>query len=194
MSIRYSVISIGALSRNRFWNEKTPVRAAHATTTLIQAGSTFLVDPGLPPEILARRLDERSGLKPEQVDAVFLTTLRPVHRRSLALFSKATWLVHAPELEAMRDNLADVAAREQEDEAVRRLVREEMALLERFRPADERLDPQVHLYPTPGITPGAAALLLPLPGSTVLIAGDAVISRDYYEAGQVYEQDRKSVV
>jgi glyoxylase-like metal-dependent hydrolase (beta-lactamase superfamily II) len=188
MSLSYTVISIGTLSRNRFWEERQPVRPAHSTTTLIRDGGTILVDPGLPSEVLAHRLNERSGLKPEQIEAVYLTTFRPVHRRALALFASATWLMHEPEIKAMRDKLTELADREEESPDVLKLVHEEMELLQRVKPADDRLTPHVHLYPTHGVTPGAAALLLAAPARTVLIAGDAVVTQDYFEAGQVFEQ------
>ena len=190
MSVSYSVVSIGTLSRNRFWNENQARRPAHATTTLLRDGNqTILVDPGLPGEVLAHRLDERTGLTPDQIDVVFLTTFRPVHRRALPLFEKATWLMHGPEIEAMRAHLTEMIerARTEPDEIVR-LVREERTLLERFRPADDRITPNVHLFPTPGITPGSAALLVPLPMRTLVIAGDAVVTQDYNEAGRVFEQ------
>ena len=102
MSLRFRVISIGTLTRNREWGEQAPKRASHATTTLIQdEGTTILVDPSLPAEILAARLDERSGLTPGDVDVVFLTTFRPTHRRSLALFDRATWSMSESEIEAI---------------------------------------------------------------------------------------------
>ena len=67
MSLRYRVISIGALSKNRFWGETAPKRFPHATTTLICDGTqTILVDPSLPAEVLAQRLEERSALTPER--------------------------------------------------------------------------------------------------------------------------------
>ena len=62
MSLRYRIISIGTLSKNRFWGETQPKRFPHATTTLIQDGTqTILVDPSLPAEVLTQRLEERSG-------------------------------------------------------------------------------------------------------------------------------------
>ena len=64
-AIRFDIISIGTLSRNRLWNEREPVRTPHATTTLIRAGDRrILVDPGLPPPALAARLFERTGMRP----------------------------------------------------------------------------------------------------------------------------------
>jgi glyoxylase-like metal-dependent hydrolase (beta-lactamase superfamily II) len=190
MAVDYSVISIGTLSRNRFWNEGQAKRAAHATTTLVRDGLTaILVDPGLPPELLQHRLDERSGLRPDQIDVVFLTTFRPVHRRSLALFERATWLMHEPEVDAIRDHLAQMTERARtEPDEIMRLVREERSLLERIRPAPEKITPGVHLFPTLGVTPGASALLLALALRTVVVAGDAVVTKDYYDAGRVFEQ------
>ncbi len=190
MALTYDIISIGTLSRNRFWNEGHPVRAAHATTTLIRDGNhTILVDPSMPGEILAARLDERAGLKPKAVDAVFLTTFRPVHRRGLELFDDADWLMNRPEIEAMTGELnAHVAQADRAGEPVDALVERELSLLARFRPAADKLTGHVDLFPTPGPTPGAAALLLVPATRTVAVAGDAVVARDYYEAGRVFEQ------
>src|SRR5262245_22056683 len=130
MSVDYRVVSIGTLSRNRFWNETQARRAAHATTTMIRDGkTTILVDPGLPGEILQHRLDEQTGLRPDQIDVVFLTTFRPVHRRALALFDRATWLMHEPEIDAIREHLGQMTERARtEPDEIMRLVREERSL------------------------------------------------------------------
>lgn len=190
MSVEYHVVSIGALSRNRFWNESQARRAAHATTTFLREGNTtILVDPGLPAELLGHRLDERTGLRPDQIDIVFLTTFRPVHRRGLAMFEKATWLMHEPEIDAIRNHLGEMTERARtQPEEIMKLVQEERALLERIRPAPEKLTPSVHLFPAAGVTPGLAALLLPTATRTIVVAGDAVVTRDYYQAGRVFEQ------
>ena len=191
MSLRYRVISIGALSKNRFWGETQPKRFPHATTTLIYDGpQTILVDPSLPAEVLAQRLEERSALTPDKIQAVFLTTFRPVHRRSLALFSGATWLMHGPEIEAVKDHLREMQERAREDSGdseLRRLLDEELSLLSRIEPAPEHLTPQVHLFPAIGASPGSAGLLLALPTQTTVIAGDAIVTQDHCSAGQVYE-------
>ncbi len=190
MSVQYTVVSIGTLSRNRFWNEAQSKRPAHATTTLVRDGTTsILVDPGLPADVLAHRLDERTGLAPAQIDVVFLTTFRPVHRRALALFDRATWLMHEPEIDAIREHLAGMTERARtEPEEIMRLVREERSLLERIKPAGEKLAPGVHLFPAAGVTPGSAALLLAQPSRTIVVAGDAVVTQQYFEAGRVFEQ------
>jgi len=55
--IRFDIISIGTLSRNRIWSETEAVRTAHATTSLIRSGGRrILVDPGLPASVLGARL------------------------------------------------------------------------------------------------------------------------------------------
>jgi glyoxylase-like metal-dependent hydrolase (beta-lactamase superfamily II) len=192
MSVKYRVISIGTLSRNALWNEKSKKRNAHATTTLIQDGdTTVLVDPSLPAEILQQRLDERSGLTIDQIDVVFLTTFRPIHRRSLALFDRATWLMDKREIEAMNLHLDQIEGQTEMNESdpdVDRLVEEERSLLARIAAAGDKLTQQVHLFPSPGVTPGSAALLLALATRTIVIAGDAVVTQDHAEAGRVYEQ------
>lgn len=197
MLLSHTIVSIGALSRNRFWNEQETKRAAHSTTTLIRSGSTaILVDPGLPAELLARRLDERAGITAGDVDTVFLTNFRPAHRRALPALNRSTWLMHEPELEAMRRHLLEMRRSlldeeptgdgTSEEEALR-LIASEEALLERVQPAPEKLTPTVHLYPTAGVTPGAAGLLLAGPARTIIVAGDAVLTRDYFESGRIWE-------
>lgn len=188
MSVTWTIVSIGCLSHNRFWNEPAPRRIAHATTTLIRDDrQCILVDPGLPPEVLRSLLDQRTGLTPESVDVVFLTSFRPVHRRGLALFPRAAVLMSEAEIEAVRAHLDEFASRDNLEPDVRRMVAEEQALLGRIEPAPERLTPAVHLFPTPGPTPGHASLLLVPPTRTVAIAGDAVVTRDYFEHGMVFE-------
>jgi glyoxylase-like metal-dependent hydrolase (beta-lactamase superfamily II) len=146
------------------------------------------VDPALPAEILASRLHERCGLKPEAIDIVFLTCFRPVHRRGLMLFDHARWMMHEEEIEAIGRHLAETAERAADDEEISALVRSEIVLLERFQPAPDRLTPSVHLYPAPGATPGNAGLLLAMPSRTTIIAGDAILTQDHYEAGRLSEQ------
>ena len=185
----YSVISIGALSKHPFWNETEPRRVPHATTTLIRDGEvTLLVDPSLPPEMLAARLDERTGLTPEQIDAVFLTTFRPVHRRSLELFPDARWLMHEPEIDAVGRHLGEIEARAEPGDDVLELVNDERRLLQKIEPAEDRITSQIHLYPAIGASPGSSGLLLAIPTRTVLVAGDAVLTQAHFQAGRVFEQ------
>lgn len=192
MSCTVDIISIGTLSRNVFWNEPASVRPAHATTTLIREGTqTIIVDPSLPAELLTHRLDERAGIKPQQIDGVFLTNFRPVHRRSLELFDQAAWMLAGEEREAVIDHLEsalqDLGGTGPGNSAPVVEIEQELALVRRTVAPPERLTPTVHLFPTPGATIGAAGLLV-AGLKTVVIAGDAVLSRDHFENGRVFER------
>jgi glyoxylase-like metal-dependent hydrolase (beta-lactamase superfamily II) len=189
------VVSIGALSKNPLWAERTPVRASHATTTLVRttaaegdrAGRALLVDPSLPGQVLAGRLDERAGMKPEAITHIFLMNWRPVHRRGLEAFGRATWWMHEREIEAAREALdaAEEAAARQGPEA-ERLIEQERALLARVEAAPEELGAGVDLYPLPGYTAGQCGLLISEATSTTIIAGDAVPTAGHFFAGQVF--------
>ena len=195
MALTVDVISIGTLSRNVFWGERAPLRTAHATTTLIRdAGRTILVDPSLPAELLAYRLGERAGLKPEQIDAVFLTSFRPTHRLALGLFDRAEWLINEDEksavtqhLETLAEQLRGERAADGQGEFDPAEVNAERDLIARIKPAPDRLTPSVHLFPSPGPTVGSAALLI-AGLKTTIIAGDAVLTRDHFENARIFDR------
>ncbi len=164
------------------------MRPGHATTTLLVAGpARILVDPSLPPHIIAPRLAERSGLKPEQITHVFLTCLHPLHRRGIAAFEKAEWFVSTAEREAIGVSMVErfKHARTSGDEEVAKLLMAEIAVIERCKPAPDRLEKGVDLFPLPGVTPGLTGLLLPQSSTTILVAGDAVPTQEHLEQGQV---------
>src|SRR5688500_6178276 len=130
----YRVISIGALSRHELWDEQAEVRTAHATTSLARSGDrVILVDPGLPAQIIAPRLKERTGLDPAAVTDVFLTNFRPAHRWGLSAFAHARWLINERERNAIGAHLVEMYKREKEPDA-RRLYEEEIAILKRCGP------------------------------------------------------------
>ena len=185
-SLRFDIISIGTLSRNRLWNEPEALRTPHATTTLIRTGKRhILIDPGLPPQALQARLFERTGLKPEAIDTVFLTNFRAAHRHGLSLFPSARKLIHELEQQAVREDLSNLIDQAPEDDLDRAHFQRELALLNDFEPADDHLAEHVDLFPLFGYTPGTTGLLLALPTLTVLLAGDAVPTHDHFLAGQV---------
>lgn len=189
MSVEFCVVSIGTLSRNRLWGEAAAVRTAHATTTAVfDDKRLILVDPSLPAAALAARFNERTGRTLSDVTDVFCTTLRPVHRRSIAALANAAWWVHAAELEWRRDDLRGLLDSSErigaEDAAA---VEADLRLLDRFRPAPERFSQQVTVYPLAGPSPGSAGLLLTPPTTTVVIAGDAALTAEHVQRGQVWE-------
>src|SRR5690242_16960505 len=171
--IRFDIISIGTLSRNRLWGESEAVRTPHATTSLIRVGKrNILVDPGLPPQALGARLFERTGLRPEQIDTVFLTNFRPAHRAALALFGKSNILIHEREQQAMSSQLRALIDEAPAEDLDRATLADELKLVESLKTPDDQLAEQVDLFPLFGYTPGSCGLLLAAPTHTALIAGD----------------------
>lgn len=190
MTADFRIISIGTLSRNRLWNEGGRVRTPHATTTLVTCGDgrRVLVDPSLPPAALAARYYERTGGRLEDVTDVFCTTLRPVHRGGLEALGAANLWAAEAEIDAYRgylDGLAGSAERLGSEAAGE--IDAERKRMERFRPAPDRFDEQVHLFPLAGPSAGSAGLLLTPPTRTVLVAGDAALTAEHVLRGQVWE-------
>ncbi|MBB6431218.1 MBL fold metallo-hydrolase [Algisphaera agarilytica] len=184
-SVTYRIISIGALSVHEHWPTSQTPRTPHATTTLVSSGDRhILVDPGLPPQVISARLTERSGLQPSDITDVFLTNFRPAHRGGLEAFESAEWWVFENERERIGRSLL-ARFEQEEDNAVRRLLDAEIALLKRCMAAPDKLAPQVDLFPLPGFTPGTCGLLLAHSTSTTVIAGDAVATSEHLERGQV---------
>ncbi|CAN5696329.1 hypothetical protein BH09PLA1_BH09PLA1_22450 [soil metagenome] len=187
---RVDIISIGTLSRNLLWGESQPTRTPHATTTLIRVGSgkrgrCILVDPALPPQILGARIFERTGLRTEQIDTIFLTNFRPAHRAGIALFPTAKLLIGENEQAWTHQQLTSLIEQAPDEDLDRRTLVDERRLLESLRPADDRLADAVDLFPLPGYTPGTCGLLVTSVLTSTLIAGDAVPSLDHFLAGQV---------
>src|ERR1019366_2992101 len=147
--------------------------------TLIRSGKrTVLIDPGLPAPALAARLFERTGLKPEAIDTVFLTNSRPAHRAGLALFTRAKILIHEVEQQSAREQLERLIAQAPEEDIDRKYMERELDLIESFKIAPDQIEGNIDLFPLPGYTAGTCGLLVSTPLSTTLIAGDAVPSLD----------------
>jgi glyoxylase-like metal-dependent hydrolase (beta-lactamase superfamily II) len=202
MAVRVRVISIGAIAAHPSWGEKGDARPAHATTTLIESGTTrILVDPSLPAQALVPRLAERSGKGPGDITHVFLTGFHPMRRRGMAAFPNATVLASATEISGVRAQLRGRLdqARQHADDDLSRMLRDELAALESCEEAPDRLAEGVDLFPLPGVSPGSAGLLVPSPGFTLLVAGDAVATVEHLEEGKVIapcfdiEQARESL-
>jgi len=181
----YRIISIGALSVHELWDTQGQARTPHSTTTLVRSeGRVILVDPGLPPQVIAARLGERCGLRPEDVTDVFLTCFRPAHRWGITAFPDAKWLISEAEREQVGVALVEKLRQEEEDD-LHELIEQEIAVLKKCQPAEDKIAKHVDLFPLPGYTPGCCGLLLSHPSSTTLIAGDTIATAEHLEQGRV---------
>ncbi len=173
--VRWHVLTIGHLSRNTFWGESDDraYRAPLCTTTLIQhGGRTIVVDPGCPPDEMVRVLHQRTGLRPKAVDTVFLTHFHADHRVGLTAFRQARWCMAAPEIAAWTEQVA--------------LDSPEQHLLIQLEPVVDELVPGLALLPTPGHTSAHTSLIFSSAGWRVVVAGDAVMTHDFFLARDVY--------
>jgi glyoxylase-like metal-dependent hydrolase (beta-lactamase superfamily II) len=134
---------------------------------------------------MGARLNERTGLRPEQIDTVFLTNFRPAHRAGLGIFTAAKVLINEAEQQATRQHLERLIEEAPEQDIDRKLLRDELRLLKSLTPADDQVADQLDLFPLPGYTPGNCGLLIKLLSSSVMIAGDAVPTQEHFLAGQV---------
>jgi cAMP phosphodiesterase len=91
----WDIITIGNLSRNRYWGEsdEKPLRSAICTCTVV-SGENFhlLVDPSIKDATqMATELDRRTGLSIDEIDSVFITHQHDDHLFGLRHFEKARW-------------------------------------------------------------------------------------------------------
>lgn len=187
----FTVVSLGTLAANALWNERQPRRTGHATTTLVRDGKrAILVDPGLPAQAVAARLEERTGLTPAEITHIFLTSFKTDTCRGIRGFDHATWWVGEAERETVGGQLATAlkAAAPGADEQLLRDMRAQVAILQKCRPAPDRLADGADLFPLPGVTPGLTGVLLAEPSHTTLICGDAVPTAEHVARGQTLDR------
>jgi glyoxylase-like metal-dependent hydrolase (beta-lactamase superfamily II) len=100
MIVGWDIVTIGNISRNRYWGESDDRarRPAICTCTLIRGGDfNLLVDPSLEdPARMAAELDRRTGLSPDRIDVVFITHAHGDHHFGLRHFTQSRWLAAAP--------------------------------------------------------------------------------------------------
>jgi glyoxylase-like metal-dependent hydrolase (beta-lactamase superfamily II) len=160
---RWDVITVGNLSRNQYWGEPDDkaVRKVLCTCTLISGdGFRLLVDPSEAEAAdMARELDRRTGLKLADVTAVFITHDHSDHWPGLAHFPEARWL-------------AGPGAAE--------LLNQSGKLARRVEPLTGRLFESVEILPTPGHTPSHHSLRFDCDGLSVIAAGDAIATHDFF--------------
>ncbi|MBK9389026.1 MAG: MBL fold metallo-hydrolase [Bacteroidetes bacterium] len=165
----WDIITIGNLSRNRYWGEsdEKPLRGAICTCTVV-SGENFhlLVDPSIKDaSLMATELDRRTGLSIEEIDTVFITHQHDDHLFGLKHFVNAKWYA-----------VADVAA----------ALNKSGKFEKQIEPAGKKLLGAFDVIPMPGHTSDSAGLRFDFNGYSVVITGDAVATKDYWDGGQMY--------
>ncbi len=164
---RWDVITIGNLSRNRYWGEANDkaVRKVLCTCTLISGeGFRLLVDPSEADAAdMARELDRRTGLKLKDITAVFVTHDHSDHWCGLSHFPDARWM-------------AGPGAAE--------ILNRSGKLTGHVEPVTGYLFESIEVLPTPGHTPSHHSLRFDCDGLSIIAAGDAIATRDFFRDRQ----------
>jgi glyoxylase-like metal-dependent hydrolase (beta-lactamase superfamily II) len=166
---RWDVITIGNLSRNRYFGEsdEKALRAAICTCTLV-TGERFrlLVDPSIADKVaMLHELDRRTGVKPDAVNGIFITHEHGDHVAGIEHFPNAPWWAAAPVAEALN--------------RTNRFSR-------KFEAAPRILFDAIEVIATPGHTATHHALRFDCEGQAVVVAGDSVATRDYWRERRSY--------
>ena len=167
--VRWDIVTIGNISRNRYWGERDEqaYRSAICTCTLVTGdGFRLLVDPSLQDEgQMHAELDRRTGCKPAEIDAVFLTHEHGDHHFGLKHFAQAKWLAAPP--------VAEILNRSgQYSKAV--------------EAATNSLYDAVEIIPTPGHSLSHHSLRFDCEGRSVVVAADAAMNRDFWNDRRGY--------
>jgi glyoxylase-like metal-dependent hydrolase (beta-lactamase superfamily II) len=166
---RWAIVTIGNLSRNRYWGEPDakPLREVICTCTLVSgAGFHLLVDPSLPSSAdMAKELDRRAGLKLDDITAVFVTHEHADHFAGVAHFPKAAWFAGSQTAEILNRG---------------------KGLPRKIDAAPGALFDAVEVIPTPGHTSSHHSLRFQWEGRVVVAAGDAVATRDFWRERRSY--------
>jgi glyoxylase-like metal-dependent hydrolase (beta-lactamase superfamily II) len=161
--IVYTQLNIGQLSRNKFWGESDDraYREAVCVSTLIELpdGGCVLVDLGLPYDRMIETIFNRRGISADKVTAIFLTHFHGDHIVDLNRYEGIP-------IYASQEEIALNGA----------------ALSAKVLPWEEGLFPGVKLFPLPGHTMGTAGLAFLSKGFRTLVAGDGVMTRDFFLA------------
>ena len=169
-STTFTVINIGTLSANKFWGETERIHPVSATCALLQvAGKRVLIDPSPHAPELKQLLFDRTGLGPDDIDQVFVTHFHGDHRFGLELFPGKPWLMAGA-------GLAEWRGRSPED----------ADLIGRFMPAEGHLAEGLELLPSPGHTMGHCSVSAGTDWGTLVVAGDAVMTPEYFQAEEGY--------
>jgi glyoxylase-like metal-dependent hydrolase (beta-lactamase superfamily II) len=163
VTLRWDVITIGNLSRNCYWGEgdDVPVRPVLCTSTLIRGkGFRLLADPPIADQgRMGEELDRRTGLGVAEIDAVFISHGHGDHHAGLRNFPEARWI-------ASPGVAAEINASGEYEKAL--------------EGAEGRIFDTIDVISTPGHTLDHHSLLFEADGLRVVVAADAVMTRDFW--------------
>jgi glyoxylase-like metal-dependent hydrolase (beta-lactamase superfamily II) len=165
----WDVITIGNLSRNRYWGESDE-RALHPAicTCTVISGKDFhiVVDPSLADEVaMTNELQRRTGLTPDKIDVVFITHQHADHTAGLKHFPNSRWLA---------------------GQAVAAGINRSKAFPKPIEIAENSLFGAIEIIPTPGHTPDHQSLRFDYKDLSIVIAGDSVATRDFWDERRSY--------
>lgn len=178
----WDIITIGNLSRNRYWGEsdEKPIHRAICTCTVI-SGTNFnlLVDPSLEDgAIMYEELNRRTGLSPEKIDTVFISHQHSDHIAGLKHFEHAKWIAAS---------------------SVASGLNKSGTLSKKIEPSGDILFNDIDVLPSPGHTNDHHILRFDCRGMSVVIAGDSVTTKDFWDEKRGYynavdfDQSRKTM-
>ena len=114
---------------------------------------------------MTRELDRRTGVKPQDITAVFVTHEHGDHVAGMAAFPNARWLASP---------------------AVAEILNRSDKLSRRFEGVVDRLFDAVEVIATPGHTDTHHSLRFDCDGLSIVVAGDAVATRDFFRERRGY--------
>ncbi|MGI5885102.1 MAG: MBL fold metallo-hydrolase [Candidatus Spyradocola sp.] len=176
----FHILTIGHLSRNKFWGESNDqaYRKPLATSTLLLGeGEVIVADPSLPEAEMREALLNAAGLSLEDVTLVFSTHNHLDHHVDPLCFPHARWLMPAVDLSYLHEHWA---------EHKRSFPGDDFDVVEHCESAGSEIAPGLRVVPLPGHTPGTSGLAFDAPEGRVLLTGDAVMTREFYKAGEPY--------
>ena len=173
-------LTLGHLSRNKFWGEDpdTQYHSVVASSTLVQDGDVrILVDPTLPVEEMESRLQRYCGLGRNDIDIVFATHFHTDHRLDAEKYPNAKLYMSAESIQEVADLRKNGGAFAE--------IFLNGAVFD-FEAAPRQLSPGVEVQPLPGHTLGLAGLVFTSGGKKILLSGDTIMNREFYQAREGY--------